>query len=327
MRPLALFALLGLTACANAGTDPFPPDDDSGTNPIADGGKSDGTMLGEAGCTSPMKLCSGMCVDTVTDPKNCGGCGKACPDPEGGTATCMSSMCGGMCAAPKTLCSDGCTDTKVDPNNCGMCGNPCQMTETCSSGMCCPMGQTNCSGKCVDLQADDANCSMCGKSCMGLSCVNGMCTNSPPTKVGNYQVFGSNSSHAANYLLGSQLAVPKNGKLLQFGVISKGSGPHVIMALYTDVNGSPGSLVAYTTSTSLNNSDQQIAPNVQAALSQGNYWIMGEYDTTASIGIDYSVSSAVVKYISHTFGSQLPANFPNPTSYTGQRFNYYIVMQ
>jgi hypothetical protein len=54
---------------------------------------------------------------------------------------------------------------------------------------------------------------------------------------------------------------------------------------------------------------------------------MAEYNTTAVVGIDFSMSNAVVKYTGHTFGSALPANFPAPTSYTGQRFNYYIVMQ
>jgi hypothetical protein len=330
MRLLWLASLIvGLGACANGQVDPFP-DDDGGTMMQADSGtKSDGAMGSDgSGCSSPMKVCNGVCVDTVTDPKNCGGCNKPCPDPEGGTATCMSGMCGGSCMAPKVLCPDGCTDTKTDPNNCGMCSNACMMTETCQTGICCAMGQVNCSNMCTDTMSDDANCGGCGKPCMmGLSCVGGMCTNAPPVKVGNYTVFGSASSHSPNYLLGSQITVPKNGKLLKFGLISKSSGANVIMALYTDNNGNPASLVASTSQTALNNSDQQIAPNVQANLTQGKYWIMAEYNVNASVGIDYSMSSAIVMYISHTFGSALPANFPAPTSYTGQRFNYYIVMQ
>jgi hypothetical protein len=209
-----------------------------------------------------------------------------------------------------------------------MCGTICMMGETCTGGLCCAMGQTNCSGMCTDLTSDDNNCNMCGTKCgMGLSCVGGMCTNAPPVKVGNYTVFNSASSHGANYLLGSQIAVPKNGKLLKFGVISKGSGPKIIMALYTDSGGNPATLVTSTSSTVLSNSDQQINPLQQSNLTAGNYWIMGEYDVTASIGIDYSISNAIVKYISHTFGTALPMNFGNPQSYTGQRFNYYIVMQ
>ena len=195
----------------------------------------------------------------------------------------------------------------------------------CLLGLCCPMGQTNCNGKCVDTASDVANCGACGKACDGGGCSGGMCVAQVATKLGNFQVFGQNSSHGANYLLGSQLAVPKSGKLLQFGVISKSSGPKVIMALYTDSGGKPGTLVAYTAATVLNNSDQQIAPNVQANLPAGNYWIMGEYDVTASIGYDTSQANAQVDYISHAFGSALPASFPNPTTYTGQRFNYYIV--
>lgn len=328
--PFLCFALLAPTlGCAASGIiaddDSGTTPDDSGTKP-SDGGKPDVILPTDGGCPQTTKLCGAVCVDVTSDPANCGVCGKACPAPDGGTATCAQSACGGACTNNKTLCgNDGCVDTQTNASHCGGCNMPCGMNEQCLLGVCCAQGQTNCNGKCTDTQSDVSNCGMCGKACDGGGCSAGMCVAQVPTKLGNFTAFAQNSTHSANYLLGSQLTVPKSGKLLQFGVISRSSGPQVILALYTDSGGKPGSLVAYTAATALTNQDQQIAPNVQANLAAGTYWIMGEYNTTASIGYDTSQANAQVDYISHTFNSGLPASFPAPTTYTGQRFNYYVV--
>ncbi len=158
-------------------------------------------------------------------------------------------------------------------------------------------------------------------------CLSSTCQVATTYKVGNATLFSGQSTHAADYLLGSRITLAKAAKLIDFGVISVASGPHVVMALDTESGGHPGSLVAYTTSAALTGADQQIAPNTQASLSAGNYWIMGAYDTIASIGIDYSNTSAEVDYISFTFGSALPATFGTPQTYTGQQFNYYLVVE
>ena len=54
----------------------------------------------------------------------------------------------------------------------------------------------------------------------------------------------------------------------------------------------------------------------------------GEHElfTSASIGISFA-NSDVVKYIALPFASALPATFPSPIVYAGQRFNYYIRVQ
>ncbi len=154
----------------------------------------------------------------------------------------------------------------------------------------------------------------------------GVIDGGPLTRYGNVAPFASNSSHGPNYLLGSPLAIPVNCTLVAFGVIARSSGPQAIMALYTDSGGQPGNLVAQTAAFTLNNQTMEIsAPNV--AITAGNYWIMGIYNVTASIGIDYSNASAQVDYISLNFGAQLPSPFPSPTTYTGQQFNYYVIVQ
>jgi hypothetical protein len=62
------------------------------------------------------------------------------------------------------------------------------------------------------------------------------------------------------------------------------------------------------------------------ALPAGTYWIMGIFDVTASIGFSTAAGANVVSYVSLPFGAPLPSRFPAPTTYTGQTFNYYLVV-
>lgn len=104
------------------------------------------------GCPSGMTSCPGdgppppncpapfpVCVDTNTNPDNCGACGN---------------KCGGY----------WCNGTYH--------GYPCTI------GMCpeCPTSQITCLGVCVDPQSDDSNCGACCIVCpVGQSCVSGVC--------------------------------------------------------------------------------------------------------------------------------------------------------
>lgn len=64
-----------------------------------------------------MKCCKHRCVDTDSDIKNCGYCGKICPFPQ--------QCCGGFCV-----------DTNNNRFNCGKCGNRCPFRVRCVYGMC-----------------------------------------------------------------------------------------------------------------------------------------------------------------------------------------------
>ena len=58
------------------------------------------------------KVCdvsSGKCIDTMTDPQNCGGCGAVCGSPEACTAACGSNQaCLSSCYANQTCVAGSC---------------------------------------------------------------------------------------------------------------------------------------------------------------------------------------------------------------------------
>jgi hypothetical protein len=88
LRTVGFFGGLGLSACLFA----MASCSGSDKNPFADGGGSgDGNMSTDTG-SNPCGMqtqCSGKCVDTATDPQNCGSCAKAC----GMKEACNAGMC------------------------------------------------------------------------------------------------------------------------------------------------------------------------------------------------------------------------------------------
>jgi Stigma-specific protein, Stig1 len=85
-------------------------------------------------CSSTSSTCDGVCVDTNTDPRNCGGCGVRCM----GTQACCRAVCANT------------TD------DCGTCGNRCpppaggtHAAAACPAGVCsfvCETGFGDCDG-------------------------------------------------------------------------------------------------------------------------------------------------------------------------------------
>lgn len=90
--PVMVSALV-LGACSLINSTAEFGDEDAGL--IADGGIDSGLPV-DGGC--PV-LCGDMCVDTATDPANCGECGEACPIPENAEALCAMGECGFSCLA------------------------------------------------------------------------------------------------------------------------------------------------------------------------------------------------------------------------------------
>ncbi|MBI5517247.1 MAG: hypothetical protein HY909_25940, partial [Deltaproteobacteria bacterium] len=199
-------AALALAACGNGsdGTPPPPPGDaqaDAGggdavtkdmtttpdgdmpdtVTPPTDSGRMD-VMMCPAGQTDCMPTAPApTCVNTLTDPRNCGMCGMACLSGQ----LCMGGRCMSTrmtCPAGRTDCTPTapaptCVNTLTDPRNCGMCGMACLSGQTCGGGTCqaamsCDAGERLCSGACVFTQSDARHCGDCGRACAtGLTCL------------------------------------------------------------------------------------------------------------------------------------------------------------
>jgi len=163
-----------VAGCATGQIDDPPPDGIDG------GGPTDSGVMCNA-------MCNGGCVDTKTDPSNCGKCGKTCAT----GASCVQGTC--QCTMGQSICGTSCVDLKNDLQNCGKCNMLCGNDAgpimgggmwSCVNGACqivCPMSdggsKTECDGTCVDVQADNDNCGMCANACaMGTEqCMQGQC--------------------------------------------------------------------------------------------------------------------------------------------------------
>ena len=131
------------------------------------------------GCGGGLVLCSGQCVDIISDTDNCGDCGILCPvSPE--IYDCVGGVCVEPSCDPLTKCGFLCVDLLSDPLACGACDTACAPGQPCQGGVCaappaCAPGQTNCNGVCFDLSSDPNNCGECGVGCVSGVCNAGEC--------------------------------------------------------------------------------------------------------------------------------------------------------
>ncbi len=111
-----------------------------------------GSSMPRCLCDPGLTLCGGGtsglqygCADLVSDVKNCGACGYACPTTKAPnvTATCDQGVCATKCIPGFADCdgnpSNGCeVNLMIDGSNCGACGQWCSAGEgqPCVEGRC-----------------------------------------------------------------------------------------------------------------------------------------------------------------------------------------------
>jgi hypothetical protein len=140
-----------------------------------------------------LENCNGSCVDTDTDPNNCGDCGDPC-EVANGTPACENGICViDSCDEGYEDCNDdpddGCeTDIANDPDNCGDCEEVCELDNAsalCEQGNCviddCNAGYEDCNddpddGCEINIETDPDNCGDCEFACaLGIRCGDGIC--------------------------------------------------------------------------------------------------------------------------------------------------------
>jgi hypothetical protein len=163
MRFAGVIALGFVIGCGSGGGAPPRPTDDGGST-----------------CNGNQMMCQGVCVDPMSDAKNCGGCGKPCMPME----VCSAGKCAAPCTNSQIACDGACVNPMTDPNHCGDCKTACANNTFCSMGHCslsCMMPLSQCGQSCVDTRSDPDHCGGCNSPCAVLAhasrgCANSMCT-------------------------------------------------------------------------------------------------------------------------------------------------------
>ena len=163
-------------------------------------------------------VCNGTCVTTISDPANCGTCGRVCAAGQ----ACLSGNCVAACPTMQSTCFGVAVDLNSDRNNCGLCGRACEAGTECrfmgNGGGCVPAG---CGGICsaaplsgcgaptrfARVMENNYNLELAGKDLRGVawtitsfSCANGGCAadfadRCPSCSVG-VKVLGSETTAA-----------------------------------------------------------------------------------------------------------------------------------
>jgi hypothetical protein len=169
----ALAGHLEITSACGEKTPDRPVCATSGVNPTPVG---DASITDTSKCPPQSLSCGGACVQVMTDPSNCGGCGHVCPagnfcqnggcmvDPAMDASTCTPD--GVPCGSGIQCCSGSCFAGKCGPapTDSGTCGPP-------------PLMQ--CGPTCTNVMSDPTNCGTCGHFCPSGSCNAGICSGGP----------------------------------------------------------------------------------------------------------------------------------------------------
>lgn len=119
---------------------------------------------------------------------------------------------------------------------------------------------------------------------------------------------------ASNYLVMQQFTAGASGTLKSIRIRTTGNA-NVVVAIYADSSGSPGSLLVSSASTAVVSGWNTITVPDQAIVSGTVYWLAMDSDTTIASRI--TTTNVITKYKSATYSG---FSFPNPA---GTGFSTY----
>jgi hypothetical protein len=145
------------------------------------------------------------------------------------------------------------------------------------------------------------------KQCsVGVQCINSACV----VRYGFTTAFAGNSSNGTTYILAMKIDVPKAVTVTHLAALARGTGFSVVMGLYTDVGGNPGTLVVQTAATSVNATGNLAMAVTATNIGAGTYWLGAQTNSTGVFGYD---SAAVPGYAYNNVG---PYSGVLPVSWT-----------
>lgn len=137
-----------------------------------------------ADCIDEYSVCGATCVDTTSDPDNCGGCGIECE-----SGLCVDSVC--ESSAPDA--GPGVADASIidaplfdaapttdapanpDPDAAPLVDAGVTDASTSPDALTCTLPEVPCGTMCIDISSDPDNCGMCGHECSSGICMANAC--------------------------------------------------------------------------------------------------------------------------------------------------------
>jgi hypothetical protein len=300
----------------------------------------------------------------------CTGSATACPSPPPPASLMCPASCSGNTFTPASVCADA-TTCSGQPQSCGNhacaltgCKSPCGSNSDCLAGFNC-----NGSGACVACPALPAYC-MGGMS-NGTSCPAsdtsgtqvGTCTTSgacvtgslstcqagqycsgaypsaacvAPTPAGTYGPTPSYVSRGPGQgMFGDRITLSSELVVRKFGLVTENDfGGKVTFALYTNVGGAPGALVAKAENGTIavtGRNEFTAAPKTPGAslkLPAGQYWLLLALEVNTVVHVLFVDPTGMVaqKTFPYTFGAAVPDPAPTSSDFisAGMVNNFYI---
>jgi hypothetical protein len=146
-------------------------------------------------------------------------------------------------------------------------------------------------------------------------------------RIGDPDDYNESPIIPQNHLLGQLMRVERESLLTHFGFIARHFGSAVRFALYTNDNGSPGTLVAETALTEVLIGVQEVPVVTETSVTPGFYWLMANFTDTQEVAGDLNAGSDIIKYKQFSSASENTPTFGAAQQFTGQRLTYWLKVE